>query len=288
MNLHVSNNFDTPISRLGCIELKGPDSRRFLQGQITIDADKISIDSLALGSVCNPQGRCIALFWATGKNESIYLILPKDNIPATLAHLAKYAVFFKTELSEKSEDFHFVGSYGSDSKSPIPQSLSVASSNLSLAFFERAESPDFTLANQPIHEDLWWWHLIESRIPWLDNSAASEFLPHNLDLPHLNAVDFTKGCFTGQEVIARMQYKGKLKSHLQLLKSNSPLNCDSCQKLFVDESIAGEVVCSASTAETGTNVLALIKDKYLDAQIFRLNDKNGPILDLQRCDQEHN
>jgi len=133
-----------------------------------------------------------------------------------------------------------------------------------------------------INEQSWLFSLATQKICWLTSQSQSQFLPHNLDLPELDAVDFKKGCFTGQEVIARMQYKGKLKSHIQVFETKCATEVTPMSSILVDDKNAAQVICGAKNEENQTAILALVKDRYLDSKIFRLNDENGPILELTK------
>ena len=284
------------LDTLGCIRLSGPDTVKFLQGQISINAAQIAQGQLSLGAICNPQGRCVALFWATLVGEDILLLQLQETIDATISHLSKYAVFFKTKITDASADYTCFGSINSnlESLSDSPTSLeshpllSISKDNLvALYIVDQAELNAFT-ASQPAPNDanLWFAHLAEHGIPWLTKAGQNEFLPHNLDLPRLAAVDFKKGCFTGQEVIARMQYKGKLKSHLRRLRGQIPVeqfeasNLTAKTRIFAEQDNAGEVICSVQSEMDVVLILALLKDNLSENENFRLHEPNGPILSL--------
>ena len=283
------------IESLGCIELTGQDSVKFLQGQITIDAESITTGKLNQGAICNPQGRCMALFWATEHNGSIYLIQMRDTIESTIKHLSKYAVFFKTQLTDRTEGFRFYGIGDSiweqleNSNYPATLLSDNNSPNIKLAMVLPADVDKFESNFSHFHDQqLWLFKIATKKVPWLNAVSQSEFLPHNLNLPELAAVDFKKGCFTGQEVIARMQYKGKLKSHLQLLTTETTSEAVTpLMKIWSKDKKAGEVICASQNSTGEYAVLVLLKDNYLESKNFRLNTENGPILKLTNTtDQE--
>jgi folate-binding protein YgfZ len=126
----------------------------------------------------------------------------------------------------------------------------------------------------------WFYQLASDRTPWLTQDSQSQFLPHELNLPELDAVDFKKGCFMGQEVIARMHYKGKLKSHLQLLTTHSKSPIKAQEAIYCDEKKAGQVICSASLANGSTQVLSILRDSYLNHTNFYITDEKASILNL--------
>ncbi|TQV84996.1 YgfZ/GcvT domain-containing protein [Aliikangiella coralliicola] len=300
----------TRLESFGTFEISGVDAARFLQGQITINTDSIVENKLSLAAVCNPQGRCVAVFFATKKpgastqeaanqdtlsqnesnHDSFWFILPKDNIEATINHFKKYAVFFKTEINDRTDSTNIYGtitdpknSNDSDNHKLINVTFTEPDSSIIMAVTKnaqaQAQSADQQAKTQLTEQD-WLFNVASNGIPWISQASASHFLPHNLNLPTLEAVDFNKGCYTGQEVIARMQYKGKLKSHMQQFRCNVEINITTTDKIYVESQAAAEVICGATNHNGTSTLLALAKDRYLDAKIFRLNDENGPILEL--------
>ncbi|MET1254105.1 YgfZ/GcvT domain-containing protein [Aliikangiella maris] len=282
------------LSDFGCIEIKGPDSVRFLQGQITTNAENISTIFLSLSAMCNPQGRCVALFFIGKIDDSVILILSRETIEQALANIKKYAVFFKIEINDISDQKQVFG-LAAEATSEAVKIPSSVGHEFRIEQLNQPENQIFSfyLVSEKYQSDFdaavvnfrkckqgdWLYWLNKNRIPWLDINSQNEFLPHNLNLPELGAVDFNKGCFTGQEVIARMQYKGSLKSHMQLLQTQEPVTVISKSKLWLGDKTVGEVICAAANDEN-VSILALIKDNYLENKIFRLNNENGPILEL--------
>lgn len=279
------------LESLGCIRLTGPDTIKFLQGQITINAELLVEGVLTLGAVCNPQGRCVGLFWASKHGDDVMLFQLKETISETVAHFSKYAVFFKTEIIDISDQVTLVGNanqaalesvYDDGINKEQVSTFQSENSLVTLLMENNAIGENLSqYKNVSPQAGLFFSQLVNHKIPWLTNSTQNQFLPHNLNLPELSAVDFKKGCFTGQEVIARMQYKGKLKSHIQVFKSQQKLaEVGPLSEVFVDGKKAGEVVCGAIDENENANVLVLLKDKYQECEIFRMQDENGPILEL--------
>lgn len=274
------------LEDFGLFLVKGADAEKLLQGQLTTNPANIDAKSLSLSAICNPQGRCIGLFWITKLDQDFAFILPKDNIANCIQHLQKYAVFYKTEIVESTEVSIALLEHQSAEWTftfPIrPLKTDDESAYLGICLLSAADH-DFIdhadLVKTAAKQD-GLAKLTSLGFPWLNEKASGQFLPHYLDLPALGGVDFKKGCFTGQEVIARMQYKGKLKSHMQRLSAEQALNLTPADKLFVEQKSAGEIICSAADSHGITYVLAIIKDNFLNTQIFQLQPENPPILKL--------
>lgn len=270
MQSSQSANFSAHLVDFTILELNGIDSVKFLQGQITINAEQINDEKLLTGAICNPQGRCVSLFFATRLNGSILLVMPKSIADGTIEHLKKYAVFFKVDIKRLDDELIIVGEYSCSENNDSPsESYRKLTPELSIKLCSSQDNIEFTSTQND-----WLYHLAENKMPWLTSVTQLAFLPHNLNLPELNAVDFKKGCYTGQEIIARMHYKGKLKSHLQKLTADK-ITGDIQEKspLLADGEVAGEVVCSATSSLGQTCVLALIKDKYLSTKKFQLSEE---------------
>lgn len=276
----------TFLPSLGLIKIHGQDSTKFLQGQLTINPEKVEQGGSSLAAVCNPQGRIIGLFWMVRHADAFLLVLPKDNIENTLNHLKKYAVFFKTTIEDNTNS-HLLVASSSAASNEFPNEMLrfpvKPESNIGIAILQGdGQDSPLLISESNDNESDWFYQLAKHGVPWISGDASSLFLPHYINLPALEAIDFTKGCFTGQEVIARMQYKGKLKTHLQLLESAQAVHTAPGTKVTAGEKSVGEVVCSASNGDKVGVLLCVLKDTSLDQEKFQLNQENGPILKLTK------
>jgi len=241
----------TTLNHLGLLKIDGPDSRKFLQGQVTNDTQSINTQQLLHGAHCTPKGRMIANFdsFATG-DESVYLRLYADVLPKLQQSLAKYIVFSKAALSDESGNFEVFGLQGEGAESSINALFHTQlSDDNAIAYTEKVlllrldstrieiwVTQDHALPHplqdmRPTSEfsDQWIKADIDAGKGWVCERTSEEFLPQslNLDHPNINGINFKKGCYTGQEIIARLHYKGKSKRHMHHLTGASieaPLN----------------------------------------------------------------
>ncbi len=279
------------------IDVIGTDAAKFLQGQLTINVETPTHYKANLAALCNPKGRIVSLFHIVTIDQGFRLIMPSDLIESSLIHLRKYGVFYKAEIKE-SEDSRFLGlihftqeqltAFSDPSGHAIYQLNELPMAFVLLSTQEQASQLSKSL-NIAIEQNsqIWFSALAQNKICWLSEKTAEEFLPHNLDLPSQNAVDFKKGCFTGQEVIARMHYKGKLKQKLQLLQSvkeekvkNSDAQYLMNEKLLQQDTKVGEVICGCLSEQKRWLVLALVKDSVNNQQNFTVKVENSPILEI--------
>lgn len=218
MNDLVSDTFKLNTV-YGLITIQGPDTLKFLQGILTCDINNLReytvFSNFLLGAFCNIQGRMRALFKIFQKNNIVYLILPKSLIPSILPALKKYALFSKVSIEDKTEDFFQWGRVGNKD-----------SLNLSdFIFTVNAEQDRFWIISSKkqieielMQKDIEAWKLLDIQALqpeiWLE--TTEKFLPHHLNLVALGAVSFTKGCYCGQEIVARMEHKGKTNYQLKM------------------------------------------------------------------------
>ena len=212
------------LNSLGTLKISGEKAKVFLQGQLTCDLNDISPTATRLGAHCNPQGRMISLFRIVFFQENYYLLMPKTLIPYAINGLKKYAVFYQVELQDVSDQWQIVGYVGDQLKNYIqgvPENINELTTLEDGFLFKISQKRYVMIGNlvflkeiPEISENEWKYLDILSSLPAIYPETSEKLLPHEINLPALNGVSFSKGCYTGQEIIARMQYRGKLKTEL--------------------------------------------------------------------------
>lgn len=228
LNFLKNRKNDTQVSKknllfnlpgFGLIKISGHDALKFLQGQLTCDVAAIQQQVGSLCAHCNPQGRIISLFYIFVFQGSFYLLLPKEMVAITLLGLKKYAIFSKVELEEVSEQLIIIGSAAAELPEIEKEIAIIQVTPTRCIMIGEVEGLQKTWNELAINAKLstsieWQRYNIIDKIPAIYPETSGLFLPHELNLKNLQAISFTKGCFTGQEIIARMEYKGKLKKML--------------------------------------------------------------------------
>lgn len=208
----------------GLLRISGEQAKKLLQGQLTCNLDDITPTETKLGAHCNPQGRVISLFRISLFQDQYYLQMPRTLIPIAHQALNKYAPFFKVLLHDASDELIQIGYQGA-ALNNIPTTLiGISTTTSSHELIGKKEDITSFIENnqiETIHTDHWKNLIISAGIPSIYPETSEKFLPHELNLQLLDAISFTKGCYTGQEIIARMQYRGKLKNHMYLAKAQS-------------------------------------------------------------------
>ena len=247
----------TPLTHYGAIHVTGNDAASFLQGQLTNDITDITSRHGKLAAYCNQQGRVIALFAVIAVADGFLLFLPYDLLNAVLTRLRKFVVAAKVVLQDVSADYIVFGGYSDKKEGFLTELQQVAPSSFYIdllpnngLFFYGA--PIVELQNlQEISKnhfsliDKIQWNLLRMQFTVVEiNQLNSEkFLPHYLNLVKLNVVNFKKGCYTGQEIIARMQFRGTIKKHLLSLQFTASMAPTIDEEITTDpDEVAGTLV----------------------------------------------
>ena len=285
------------LGDLGVLSLTGPDSAKFLQGQSTADFSKLVPGGTLRGACCNLQGRVFTSFVAVATDAGILLVMNRALVAPSLQTLAKYAAFSKTRLADASDAYRILGLAGNGAAAAlatlglrIPDRGSALAADGTLVIHcgdtrfllvvpaERAQTRWLELEDHARPAGLPLWHLLDIRAGQADvrPEAGDQFLPQMLDYHHTGAVSFTKGCYTGQEVVARTQYRGKLKRHLHRLgiATSNPPAPGSEIALPGDTNPVGTVVLAAPAGTDRCEALAVLRDEARNAS--RLEFGSGP------------
>lgn len=290
-----------PLSHEGVLAVQGADASKFLQGQLTCNLNYLNDSTSSLGARCTPKGRMLSSFRILSLGDTYLLAMSRDLIEAQLADLQKYAVFSKSKLSDASDAWVRFGLSGADAVLPglgldlAPASGCVAHANDLLAVrlsdgraelwapATQAESLQTQLAAQLPQAPLDSWLLAQVRAGVGQVFAATRelFIPQMLNLQALGGVSFKKGCYTGQEIVARMQYLGKLKRRLYRLALDGDQRPEPADALFspVHSSSVGEVVLAAQS-EKGFELLAVLQEDAANDGQIQLGSPQGAPLKL--------
>ncbi len=287
-------------SALGVLSLSGPDAATFLQGQATCDARLVTADRGALGALCNLQGRMIVSFHVLAVADGLLLVMPRDRVEPMLQHLKKYAVFSKVTLHDASSACHLTGFYGSGADTLVAALVDqtpvttyhVAANDTVRVLRLRGKHRFLALTASPLplthqrHEagDLnHWTQTAMSAGEWLIDSAnADKFLPQAFNYDLIDGVSFKKGCYTGQEVVARMHFKGKMKERLRHGWTDAEAPAVGTPIFRGDagenQSPVGSVVAAVCTGER-THLALVIRHDAM-AHGLRLGSVGGAQVDL--------
>jgi len=296
MSHHPNKIIDTNSSlALGLIKISGHDAFSFLQGQLSNDINelnKLSQKHWQYSGYCNPKGRLIALLQIWCEGDELFALLSKDLIESTVKRLRMYVMRSKVEI----EVFAQVRCFGFSSAIKLNSLVSGLSDNLDgvtngvnsngdlsvLAVGQRYllvdkvghlenTIPENTILEKITNAPNWLAEQIVDGLPDVSQGSSELFIPQMLNLDLLDGINFKKGCYTGQEIVARMHYLGKLKQRMFI-----------CDVTYHDTTtpIAGEKVVSIvdGAERNAGNVVSIAGDKAL--AVVRIEMANS----LLRCE----
>lgn len=269
------------------LSASGPDARRFLQGQLSCNLDELTGQRSLPGAYCNLKGRVIADFLLIDRGDQLVLRCEPGMAEVLRERLAKYAVFFKVELSEASAQWQragvigdaaverFANAIGSDA--PLSDWATVRHEDLIAVRLPgprpRLELLSPTDADLPAHEmagDEHDWRLedIRAGIVHVTAQRSEQYTPQVLNYDLDGTINFRKGCYTGQEVVARMHYRGKASKRLYRLVADAPLspgNPADWQVVCTDrtQAASGEILAQEAGGH-GTELLAILPRKLAE------------------------
>ncbi|MEO7336813.1 MAG: folate-binding protein, partial [Caldimonas sp.] len=293
MNRHVSLAGFVSLHHLGVIRAHGPDASTFLQGQLTNDVSTLGPTQMRLAGFCSAKGRLQASFlvWKAA-DDDILLICAASVLPATLKRLSMFVMRARCKLTDATGDIPLTGFVG-DSANAATGSLNVWETRAQDAT-TWARLPDVadqarcivagvmpaSDANPPaIDLDSWRWLEVRSGIPLIEASTVDQFVPQMLNFELIGGVDFQKGCYPGQEVVARSQYRGTIKRRMFLFDCASAIQPGA--EIFHSDDPgqpAGMVVNAAPGPSGDWSALVEVKLAALEGGTLRVTGSDGPVL----------
>jgi hypothetical protein len=224
-------NYDalTPLDQFGFLAVNGRDAVKFLQGYTTCDLEQLDTEHAQRGAICNIKGRMVSNFLVISTADGLLLRMDKALVESTEAFLGKYIVFSKAELVNLSGDMVCFGAFGdalAETGDTIPQDMySIADNDEGKLLKVDENRFELWAAAGQLNNNvqastaaLAAWQLAELRsgIVWVNADTSEEYIPQMFDLHNQAGISFDKGCYLGQEIVARMQYRGELKNRLHL------------------------------------------------------------------------
>jgi len=224
------------LSHLGLIECAGTDASDFLQQQLTQEMLMLPAGSSCLAGFCNAKGRLQASMVVIKESqERLLLILPMDMLPRTIKRLSMFVLRAKVKLSDVSAAHTLMGIMGESALGCFSNHPQVLQAQLqsALGLSRRLICGPHAAFGDPLHErlqaqalttELWFMSEVLSGVAWVEDATFEQFVPQMLNFESAGAVSFKKGCYPGQEVVARSQFRGTLKRRTAIVFAKSPLH----------------------------------------------------------------
>ncbi|MEW6354207.1 MAG: folate-binding protein [Pseudomonadota bacterium] len=301
------------LSHLGLIRVSGPDAQSFLHNQFTNDVRQVSTQRSQLNAYCSPKGRVLALFRLFQRGADYYLCLPQELVAATMQRLRMFVLRARVTLDDACSRLIHIGLSGPAARTALIDALGAAphamdeclqveygGGNVTVMRIPNAPQDGGATAYeiaaergaletlwqalaahaQPVGAPAWALLNIRSGLPTIYSATKDAFVPQMLNLDVIGAVSFTKGCYPGQEIVARMRYLGTLKRrmvHARVDTHEPPYPGDALYVADNEQSI-GQVVDAQSSPLGGFELLAVIQIAHAHSDQVRWRDRQGPVL----------
>lgn len=302
------NTYVCDLSLLGIIRASGEDAQSFLHSQFTNDLNKVSANVSQLSSYCNPKGRMLSIFRIYKRDDDYFLILPRDVLELTIKKLTMFKLRSKIDLSDYSDQIVIFGVAGPDTESTltslnitIPKQVNycvqenetniirIPSENTRVLFITYAElaislwkqlSEKLSVATS----HLWDLHDIYSGIPQITANTSEAFIPQMTNFELIDGVNFSKGCYPGQEVVARTHYLGKPNRRMYRVSVADNKVPESGTNIFSPEDESqpvGKIVIAQKISEDKIFALIVLRIEKEHDENLHLGSITGPKVVMQ-------
>ena len=302
-NLSEQDNLLCPLTEWGLISAQGADNKTFLQGQLSHDLDKLSPGSNRLAAFCNPKGRMLALMRLFERQQTVYMVLPYERIASIVKRLQMFVLRADVTLVDASAALVGLGISGPDASALLDQVGVYQSDDITILELP-ASLPDYmprymlwasattmiglwprlSALAMPADTDSWRLRTIRAGEPSVYDATAEAFVPQMANLDQLDGIDFHKGCYVGQEIVARMHYLGQLKRRMYFVHAQSPECPAPGTAVYAPkqrgEQAVGQIVDAVIYPEHHIEALAVIVSECTQAQTLHLDRPDGPVLEL--------
>lgn len=278
------------LTKIAITRIAGQDRVKYLQGQVTCDVNALQPGQSTLGGHCDPKGKLWSNFRLLCLEESLLMLTTPSVLERQLPELKKFAVFSKVEIA--TDERHATGIAGIGSDAWIADHFGLVQSGLvDGGMAVKIEQDRWLLVSDqqadtlPVGDESLWWGLeIKAGLPHMEAVHQGEFIPQMLNLQALDGICFTKGCYMGQETVARAKYRGANNRALFLLAgvANEPVaSGDTLEIRLGDNWRRSGMVLNAWQQDGQVWLTAVLpKDTETDA-LFRLKQDESASLTLQ-------
>lgn len=306
----VTQSVDEPpcalndLSHFGLIRVTGEDAETFLQGQLTNDMREVTEERSQLAGWCSPKGRMLANFRCFRRGQAYYLQTPAENLALVTQRLGMFVLRSQVSLADASDELMRIGLTGEcvepvlaplfdtlpclDNEVKHQGELSLIRLPGAVCRYELLGPAEALMEVWRIAEpratymgdDFWALQDIRAGLPTIYPATREAFVPQMTNMQLVDGVSFTKGCYVGQEVVARMQHLGTLKRRMYLAHVTADAPPQPGDDLYSQVSTSGQgtgKVVDARPSNDGYDLLAVIETKSAEAGEVCLGEKGPPL-----------
>lgn len=248
----------TKLDDLTAIGVRGADALEFLQGQLSQDIAPIEAAGALLAGLHNPQGRCLAVLRVLRvAPDQFLLVLPQELAETIRNLLARYVLRSRVTITDAAASWRIYGVAGPDAAAAVSTRLSMPMDAGGLRYMVVAPRGEPLPEGDPEPRDAWRLEDIRAGLPELRTATSGLFVAQMLNLDLIDAVSFRKGCYTGQEVIARAHYRGQVKRRMQRFGTESEEWLAPGARVQLADGRAAQIVMAAPGGTGGQELLAV-------------------------------
>ena len=290
------------LAQFGLIRFSGAEAQTFLHNQLTCDVAALTPGKSTYGSYCTSKGRVLATFLLWRSGEDFFMQLPSSLREAIQKQLSKYILRSKVKAIDASSDWRLIGVAGRDAAALVQRVVGNAPQGL----HEVSEAKDAMVIRLPgdryeiiaanksrgiieslsdgaakADPDYWDWLDIRAGVPVVLPATQEAFVPQMVNLDLIGGLSLTKGCYPGQEIVARMHFRGTLKQRMYLANVAGAGVPQPGEKLYspgFGEQACGTIVNAARSPEGGCDLLAVIQIASVERGFLRWKSSVGPEL----------
>lgn len=242
-----------PLSRYGLLSVVGADARAFLHAQLTNDIEHLPADRAALAGWCSAKGRLLATFLVIATPDGFLLQVARDLAAPVAKRLSMFVLRSKAKVTDVSDAWLQFGVWDASLEQPdVMWSGNRASVRVGERRFLQLVPQEAAAEEANADEAQWTLQEIRAGRPLIRAATQDQFLPQMVNLEQLGGVDFKKGCYPGQEIVARAQYRGQVKR--RMVRAQAPAGV----RLEPGQEFNGGTVVDIAPAENGSELLAVM------------------------------
>lgn len=282
------------LPRLGVIRAHGEEAAKFLHSQLTNDFSLLGLSEARLAGFCSAKGRLLASFIGFKRShDEILLVCNADVLPATLKRLSMFVLRAKVKLSDASAEFLLRGLAGDAVPAALPAApwSKLDADGAQVVRLYPANGTARALWVAPVGVEPppgpvlasadWDWLDVVAGVPLLSQPVVEAFVPQMVNMESVGGVNFKKGCYPGQEVVARSQFRGTLKRRAFPVQGDAPMAAG--QEVFHDSDPSqpcGTVVAAAASPAGGWSAMVSMQTSAAEGGALHLGAADGPRLTL--------
>ena len=289
------------LSTLGIIKVSGEEAQSFLHGQFTNDLNQVDNKTSQLSSYCNAKGRLLSIFRVFKHSDNYLLLLRKDVLDNTLKKLNMFKLMAKAEITNSSDEYVVMGLAGKNTESILknnnisfPENDNQCFNNdeyviiridkqraLIIAKPEKAIELWKAFENSTVASDYYIWQLFDIRngIPEITEQTYESFIPQMVNLELIGGVNFQKGCYPGQEIVARTHYLGKPNRRMykvEILTEENFLPGTNIYSKEEGEQAVGKIVSSVRYSRDNVDALIVLRTEKESSNYLNIGSLAGP------------